>query len=427
MGVLINQFTKLLKATHKPTLEARNFLKYIGPGILVTVGFIDPGNWAANLAMGSTFGTLLLWVVTLGTIILIVLQHNAAKLGIVSDLCLAEAATVYLKSYISRPVLFTAMIASIATALAEILGAAIALNMLFHLPVILGSILIGILCIWLVTTNSYKIMEKWIMGFVSLIGLSFLYELSLPHINWPSVFTGLIIPTFPQGSSLLIMAVLGAIVMPHNLFLHSEIIHNKYWDKNDKKILDKQMKYEFFDTFFSMIMGWLINSAMIIVAASTFFYNKIHVTQLQQAESMLRPILGHKSAIVFAVALLFAGVASSVTAGMAGGSIFAGIYKEIYDIKDFHTKVGIYITYISAVLVIFFINNLYKGLIISQVVLGLQLPFTIFLQIYLTSSPKVMGKYVNSKFLTICLIFIALLITILNLSLILDLFSNLFH
>jgi len=425
MESFVDKLTKLLKSPHRPTSQARKFLKYIGPGILVTVGFIDPGNWAANLSMGSTYGSSLLWVVTLGTIILIILQHNVAKLGIVSELCLAEAATVYLKPYISRPILFTAMIASIVTALAEILGAAIALNMLFHIPVIIGSILSGIFCIWLVTTNSYKIMEKWIMGFVSLIGLSFLFELTLPHINWPSVFTGWVVPSFPHGSLLVIMAVLGAVVMPHNLFLHSEIIHNKYWNKKDKHKLGKQMKYEFFDTFFSMIVGWLINSAMIIVAASTFFDNKIVITQLQQAERMLKPLLGNTSSLVFAIALLFAGIASAVTAGMAGGSIFAGGFKEIYDIKDFHTKVGTYITYIVAVLLIFLIPNFFTGLIISQVVLSLQLPFTIFLQVYLTSSKKVMGEYANSKPLKACLFVIAGIVTILNLALIIDLIHKL--
>lgn len=418
---LLNKVWKLFTSVHKPTQEARKFLKYIGPGILVTVGFIDPGNWATNLAMGAAFGNTLLWVVTLGTIILIMLQHNVAKLGIVSGLCLSEAASVHLSPKISGPILFTAMIAAIATALAELLGSAIALNMLFHLPVVLGSVLSGIFCIWLVSTNSYKVMEKWIMGLVSLIGLSFLFELTLVHINWLDVTTGWVVPSFPHGSLLIIMAVLGAIVMPHNLFLHSEIIQNKNFARHDGVKLCKQIKYEFFDTLFSMIVGWLINSSMIIIAASVFFSNKIKVTELQQAVLMLKPLLGNMAFVVCALALLFAGIASAVTAGMAGGSIFAGSYKEIYDIKDFHTKVGAYITYISAIVIIFFIPNFFKGLIISQVVLGLQLPFTIFLQLYLTSSPKVMGDCANSKLIKIFLYAIAILITVLNLALIIDL------
>lgn len=424
MKALITKFIRLLKSSHGATLEARKFLKYIGPGILVTVGFIDPGNWAANLALGSAFGNSLLWVVTVGTIILIILQHNVAKLGIVSTLCLSEAATVHLKPYFSKPILFTAMLAAIATALAELLGAAIALNMLFHIPIELGSIMAGVFCIWLVTTNSYKIMEKWIMGFVTLIGLSFVFELTLPPINWESVFTGWVIPSFPSGSLLLISAVLGAVVMPHNLFLHSEIIQNRYWNRDDKKILKTQIKYEFFDTFFSMIVGWLINSAIIIIAASVFFDNKIHVCELQQAESMLKPIFGNFSAIIFAVALLFAGVASAVTAGMAGGSIFAGSYKEIYNIKDLHTKIGAYLTYIFAVIIIFFIPNFYTGLVISQVALCLQLPITIFLQVYLTSSSKVMNEHANGKRMKIILSLIAIFITLLNLGIVWELFNK---
>ncbi|MFA6989659.1 MAG: Nramp family divalent metal transporter [Candidatus Gastranaerophilaceae bacterium] len=422
MKSLANKFNKLLKESHRPRLEARRFLKYIGPGILVTVGFIDPGNWAANLAAGSLYGYSLLWAVAIGTIILIILQHNVAKLGIISKLCLAEAATVYLKPCVSRPVLGSAMIAVIATALAEILGSAIALNMLFHIPVKLGAVMSGALCLWLTTTNSYKKIENLIIGFVSLIGLSFIFELTLPHISWTNVFAGLTIPSIPNGSLLFVMAVLGAIVMPHNLFLHSEIINNKNWSRKNKKKLDKQINYEFWDTLFSMIVGWLINSAMIIVAAATFFDHHIQVTQLQQAASLLKPLLGNMSSVVFAVALLFAGISSSITAGMAGGSVFAGMYKEIYDIKDFHTKVGAYITYILAVLIIFFIPNLFFGLIISQVVLSMQLPFTIFLQIFLTSSPKIMGEYVNKKPFKIFLLTIASILTILNLLLILSLF-----
>lgn len=406
------------------TLEARKFLRYIGPGILVTVGFIDPGNWAANLALGAAFGNSLLWIVTVGTVILIVLQHNVAKLGIVSELCLAEAATVYLKPCFSKPILFTAMLAAISTALAEILGAGIALNMLFHIPIELGSVFAAIFCVWLVTTNSYKVMEKWIMGFVSLIGLSFIFELSLPHISWISVFKGWVTPTLPSGSLLFALAVLGAVVMPHNLFLHSEIIQNKFWARDDKKLLDKQINYEFYDTFLSMVVGWLINSAIIILAASVFFNNKIHVTELQQAEQMLKPLFGGMSAIIFAIALLFAGVASAVTAGIAGGSIFAGSYKEIYNIKDFHSKVGAYITYICALLIIFLLPNFFTGLIISQVVLCLQLPVTVFLQIYLTSSRKIMKEYVNTNLIKILLFIIAIFVSILNLAVVWELFKK---
>jgi manganese transport protein len=413
-----DKIIKQLKETHPPSLKAKNFLKYLGTGVLVTVGFIDPGNWAANIAAGSTFGYSLLWVITISTVILIILQQNAAQLGIVSGMCLAEAATAYLKPYISRPVLFSAILAVIATAFAEIIGSAIALNMLFHLPIKIGAVLSAIFCSWLLATNSYKKLENLIIGFVSLIGISFLFELNLPHINWGAAISSSFVPSFPHGSLFIVMAMLGAVVMPHNLFLHSEIINNREWKLEGDAKIKKHLKYSFFDTLFSMLAGWAINCAIIIVTAAVFFDHHVVVTQLQQAVILLRPILGHFSSIIFAIALLFAGIASATTAGMAGGSIFAGLYKEIYDISDVHSEIGAYITYFAAVLVIFFISDFYKALIFSQVALSIQLPFTIFLQIYLTSSPEIMGKYVSNKFFNVFLWFIGFVVVVLNILLV---------
>lgn len=386
----------ILKEKHKPKLRALEFLKYIGPGFLVTIGFIDPGNWASNVAAGSQFGYSLLWVVTFGTLFLIILQHNAAHLGIVTGYCLSEAATNYLKPWISRVLLTTAMLAVIATALAEILGAAIALNMLFNVPINLGSIFVMGLIMWMLLTNSYKKIERWIIGFVSLIGLSFIYELGLVHVQWQQALTGLIMPSMPHGSIFIIMSVLGAVVMPHNLFLHSEIIQSRQWNMEDETTRVKQLKYEFVDTIFSMLVGWAINVAIILVAASTFFVAHIQVNELQQAHQMLVPLVGNAASFIFAIALLFAGISAAVTAGMAGGCVFSGIFGESYDIDDNHTKMGVWITLIPATLIIFLINDSFKGLILSQMLLSIQLPFTIFLQIYLTSSSKVMGRFKNT-------------------------------
>jgi manganese transport protein len=422
---MANFFNDILKKDHKPIFGAREILKYIGPGLLVTVGFIDPGNWASNIAAGADFGYTLLWVITLSTIMLIVLQHNVAHLGIATGLCLSEAATIYTKKWVSKPILSTAVMASISTALAEILGGAIALNMLFHIPIKLGAIMVTVLVTILLYSNSYKRMEKWIIGFVSIIGISFIYELTLVDIPWGEAATSWIQPSFPQGSILIIMSVLGAVVMPHNLFLHSEIIQSRQWNLEDDKIIKKQLDYEFADTLISMIIGWAINSAMILIAAATFFSHKIQVTELQQAEEMMHPMLGNAAAVVFAIALLLAGIASSVTAGIAGGSIFAGLYNEPYNIKDNHTRLGVGITYLPALLLILLIGDPFKGLIFSQMILSIQLPFTIFLQIYLTSSKKVMGKYANTGRTTFILIFIGTVVTALNLALMYSLFFQL--
>lgn len=171
-----------------------------------------------------------------------------------------------------------------------------------------------------------------------------------------------------------------------------------------------------------MIIGWAINSAMIIMAAATFFEHGTVVADLSQAQAMLRPLLGNAASVVFAMALLFAGLSSSITAGMAGGSIFAGIFSEPYDISDSHTKAGVLITMISAAIIIFFIPSPFQGLIYSQMFLSIQLPLTIFTQIFLTSSKKVMGKYANSKLDNVFLWCIAIIVTLLNVALLVSYF-----
>lgn len=411
---------KLFSNLHVSKYHSIDFLRYIGPGLLVTVGFIDPGNWASNIAAGSGYGYLLLWMVTLSTIMLIVLQHNAAHLGIVTGKCLSEAATATIRPWLKNTILMTAMVASVSTAMAEILGGAIALNMLFKLPIKIGALFVMAVVLFLQLTNSYKRIEKIIIGFVSLIGLSFLFEICVVHINWSSAVIGWIAPTFPKGSMPVIMSVLGAVVMPHNLFLHSEIIQSRKWNLQDETVIQKQLKYEFGDTLFSMIVGWAINSAMILMAAAVFFEQGMSVTELTQAQEMLKPLLGNAASVIFAIALLFAGLSSSVTAGMAGGSIFAGIFAKPYDISDIHTKAGILLTVVPAAAVIFFITSPFQGLIYSQMLLSIQLPITIFTQIYLTSSKKVMGKYANSKLDKILLWGIGIIVTVLNVALLIS-------
>jgi manganese transport protein len=410
----------LKRKDHTPSYGALDIFKYIGPGLLVTVGFIDPGNWAANIATGSEFGYTLLWIVSLSTIMLIVLQHNVAHLGIVTGLCLSEAATIYIHPKISKAILSFAVLASVSTSLAEILGGSIALNMLFDIPINIGAVLVTVFVIIMLFTNSYKKIERWIIGFVSIIGISFLYELFLVDVDWVAVGISWVKPSIPEGSILLLMSVLGAVVMPHNLFLHSEIIQSRQWNLQDEKIIKKQLKFEFADTLFSMIIGWAINSAMIILAAATFFKTGQKVEEFQQAEKLLVPLLGSKASIVFALALLFAGVASSITSGMAGGSIVSGMYKEPYDIKDNHSRIGVLISLIGALIIIFFIGNPFKGLILSQVFLSVQLPFTMAIQIYLTSSKRVMGKYANSTYLNFVLLLITAIVTFLNIKLLVD-------
>ncbi|SHE40027.1 Nramp family divalent metal transporter [Dysgonomonas macrotermitis] len=415
---MIHFWKKILKDYTKRDTKlkssALDLFKYIGPGLLVTVGFIDPGNWASNFAAGSEFGYTLLWVVSLSTIMLILLQHNVAHLGIVTGLCLSEAANKYLPRTGSRIVLWSAIAASVSTSLAEILGGAIALNMLFGIPIKVAAVLVTIFVFCMMFSSSYKKIEKYIIAFVSIIGLSFIYELFLVDIEWGEAARSWVVPSVPQGSILIIMSVLGAVVMPHNLFLHSEIIQSREWNLKDDNVIEKQLKYEFFDTLFSMVIGWAINSAMILLAAATFHKQGIVVDDLQQAKSLLEPLLGNAAAIIFGIALLFAGISSSMTSGIAAGSIFAGMYDEPYNIKDIHSRTGVVISLGVALLIIFLITNPFKGLLISQAVLSMQLPITVFLQVRLTSSKEVMGKYANRPTTKYTLYIIASVVTLLN-------------
>ena len=387
---------------------ALDFLKYVGPGLIVAVGFIDPGNWAANLAAGSQFGYKLLWVITLSTIMLAFLQHNVAHLGIVTGKCLSENATQYLRPWLSRTVLGTGVLASISTAVAEILGGAIALQMLFKLPIVVGAILTAGLVIWFLFSNSYPKIEKVIIGFVSLIGIALLLEIFIiPHINWGQAAKGMVIPFVDAKSMPIIMSALGAVVMPHNLFLHSEVIQSRQWNLKDEAVMERQLRFEFFDTIFSMFLGWVINSAIIIIAAALFFPQI--VTEINQAQEMLVPLLGPVAAIIFAIAFLF-----------------AGIFAEPYDARDPHSKLGVLITIIGATIAICalsFVTSPFNILIYSQVFLSIQLPITIFLQFYLTSSKRVMGKYKNVWFTKWLLLATGVFVTLLNIVLIVETFK----
>jgi len=405
---------------HKPVFGALDVLKYIGPGFLVTVGFIDPGNWASNIAAGSLYGYSLLWVVTLSTLMLILLQHNAAHLGIATGLCLSEASTKFMSKPGSLIFLSSAVLASVSTALAEILGAAIGLQMLLGLPLYAGALLSALFSGFMLLSKSYRSLEKIIIGFVSLIGLAFIFELSLVSIGWKEALSNWVTPSLPPGSLPIIVSVLGAVVMPHNIFLHSEVIQSRQWNLQSDETIKRQLKFEFTDTLTAMTIGWAINSAMILVAASVFYGSGVAISELPQAQETLRPLLGSAAANVFAIALIFAGLSSSVTAAMAGGSIYAGIFMEPYDPSDSHSRTGIIMTLTGALVLVFLVGDPFNGIIWSQIILSLQLPLTIFSLLFLTSSKKVMRQFANSTRDNILLWCTGVVVVVLNVMLLLQ-------
>ena len=396
---------------HKGGLE---ILRWVGPGLLVTVGFIDPGNWATNMAAGSTYGYGLLWVVTASTLMLIMLQHNAAHLGIVTGECLAESCAHHLPRPIAHLVLASAWLACVATMMAEVLGGGIALQMLLGLPVRLGAAIVAAASAALLLTNSYRRVERWIIGFVSLIGISFLAEIAMVRVDWTSAAVGWVAPSMPAGSAAIVVSVLGAVVMPHNLFLHSEVIQSQHFEGQGEEVIRDRLDHEFVDTLLSMGIGWAINSAMVVLAASTFFSAGVQVDDLAQAAATLEPMLGPAARAIFALALLFAGLASSVTAGMAAGTVSAGMAGEPYDIHDRHSSLGVVGCFAGALVALLLVDDPFDGLLWSQALLSLQLPITVFAQIWLTSSPRVMGKYANGPVLKAVLALIGLVVTALN-------------
>lgn len=372
-------------------------LKYVGPGFIITVGFIDPGNWATNLSAGSDYGYDLLWVVTLSTIILILLQYNASKLGIVSGKCLAEASREYFSKPFSNLVIYSGLLAVISTIMAELLGGAIALNMIFSIPLKLGAVIMSIGAIFFVFSSTYSKIEGIIIGFVSIIALSFLIELLLAPIDTRAIVYNSFIPHLTHSQLFITMGVIGAVVMPHNLFLHSEFIQSRKLNNGGEIAIKKHLAYSKSDTLFSMTVGWAINCSMIILAAATFYVAGKSVNDLSQAQSLLTPLLGQTASGIFALALLFSGLASSITAAMSAGVLSAGLYKEEYNTHDRHTTLGILTSVVIATIIIFTVKDPFTALIASQVVLSIQLPITIIALICLTNNESLMGKFKNSK------------------------------
>jgi manganese transport protein len=377
-------------------LKHAKFLQYLGPGFIVTVGFIDPGNFATNASGGAAFGYQLLWVITLGTLMLILVQHMAAHVGIQTGLCLPDAVRTHFRPRTSAIYGITAFLACIATALAEVLGAAIGLQILFGLPLVAGALLSGLLVVALIWSQQYRRLETVIIGFVSIIGFCYLAEILLVKPDWGQAAVGWVTPRLNADSMLIAMAMLGAVVMPHNIYLHSEVIRSRDWSFKDDKEREKLLRYEFVDTLLAMGTGWGINSAMVLVAAAVFFKAGVQVDALPQVAETLKPLAGQLASLLFGIALLCSGISSSITAGMAGATVFTGYLGKDTDLQDPWFRAGVALTLVPAVLLITCGFDPMRSLILSQAALSVQLPFTIIPLFLLTKSEAVMGRFRNT-------------------------------
>lgn len=403
--------------TSTTTIEKKSTLKtllsFLGPGFLVTVGFIDPGNWATNIEGGSKFGYELLWVITLSTFMLIVIQHMAAKLGIATGKSLAVNIREYFPAPVSALLGLTIVLACIATDVAELLGGAIGFFLLFEMPLWLGALLTVFLEVFLIISQRYHKLETIIMGFLGIIGLCYLIEIFIVKPDWGTLLPCLVVPNVNRESIYVAMAILGAVVMPHNIFLHSNVIHSRKWGISDDEKL-KLLKYEKYDTFIAMILGWVINSAMIIVAAAVFSKNHIVVNSIEQASATLTPLAGSFAGFLFAVALVFAGVGSSITSSMAEVNVITGFLGQPEDQRTLLYRLSVFITSIPSFIIILMVLDTFRILIFSQVILSIQLPFTLVPLLLLCRDKKLMGRFASGKTEFIAAVIISAIVIILN-------------
>ena len=378
-------------------LFTKEFLRYLGPGFLVTLGFIDPGNWATNIAGGSDFGYQLLWVITLSTLMLVFLQHTSAKLGITTGKSLAANVRQNFSKPVSALFGVSIVLACAATDLAEYLGAALGFQLMFGLPPVIGAPLTLGLVVVLILGQHYHSLERMIIIFLGIIGVCYLVELVLVKPDWGLAAVSAFKPHIGGDSILVAMGMLGAVVMPHNIYLHSNAIQSREWESGgDPKRRKQLMNFAFADTAASLLVGWMVNSAMIIVAAAVFFTHHIHVDSIEQASATLEPLVGPLARFLFGVALLFAGIGSSITSSMSEANVVTGYLGKPEDVHSKFYRVGLVVTSIPAMLIIAIGVDSFKALIWSQVALSIQLPLTIIPLLILARRRSVMGEHANS-------------------------------
>ncbi|WP_425589803.1 Nramp family divalent metal transporter [Fictibacillus fluitans] len=390
--------------------KLRRAIPFLGPAFLVSVGYIDPGNWATNIEGGAAFGYTLLWVLLLSNLMAILLQTTAAKLGVATGKSLSENCRQHFKKPVAVFLWITAELAAMATDLAEFLGAALGIYLLLGIPLFPAALIGAAVTFGILMLHKYgfRFIEQIILGFVIIVAAVYIVELFYAKPDLGQVGYHLVVPHLNSASILVAIGMLGATVMPHNIFLHSSVVKNRL-KKNQPKHNHRVYKYAIVDSLLALNVAWFINSAMIVVAAAVFYKNGVKVTSIEDAYSTLTPLLGGFASLAFAIALLSAGLSSSVTGTMAGQYILEGFLN---------IKIPIWVrrvvTMIPALIIIGMGINTWKALVVSQVILSMQLPFTIIPLIMFTRNKKIMGSYANKRWTNILLILVAAVIIILN-------------
>jgi len=402
----------------------RKLLAFLGPAYLVSVGYMDPGNWATDIAGGSKFGYALIWVLLMSNLMALLLQSLSARLGVVRQLDLAQASRSSYHPIVNFCLWILAEIAIAACDLAEVLGMAIGLQLLFGLPLIWGVSLTVLDTLLLLVLQSYGMrkIEAFIVALVAIIGVSFLMEMIWAKPDMGELAKGFI-PTIPSDEALYIaIGIIGATVMPHNLYLHSSLVQTRRIDTSEKGIWSA-IKYNFIDSAIALNAAFFVNSAILILAASTFFRaGMFEVSDIQDSYKFLEPLTGTKwASILFGVALVAAGQSSTITGTLAGQVVMEG-YLNLRIAPWLRRLITRLIAIIPAYIVILMYGEGKTGelLIFSQVVLSLQLGFAVIPLIHFTSDKEKMGVFAIKPWVKIAAWVIAFIIVSLNVKLVLQ-------
>lgn len=417
MSKSLEEVNQSVSTQNKKTVF-RKILAFFGPAYLVSVGYMDPGNWATDIAGGSQFGYSLLWVLLMSNLMALLLQSLSARLGIVTQRDLAQASRETYSRPVNYVLYFLAEIAIAACDLAEVLGMAIGINLLFDIPLLEGvliTVLDTFLLLFLINKGIRK-MEAFIIVLVAIIGFSFVFEMIFAEPELDKVVYGLI-PSIPSEAALYIaIGIIGATVMPHNLYLHSSLVQTRKFDRTPVGI-KQALKYNLIDSTIALNLAFFVNAAILILAAATFYKHGMHeVAEIQDAHQFLQPLLGTKWApILFAVALIAAGQSSTITGTLAGQIVMEGYLNLRIQpwVRRILTRL---IAIVPAVIVILIYGESVTGklLILSQVILSLQLGFAIIPLIHFVSDKSKMKGFHVGKLTQVAAWIIASIIVSLN-------------
>jgi manganese transport protein len=402
----------------------KKLFAFIGPAYLISVGYMDPGNWATDIAGGSQFGYSLLWVLVMSNLMALLLQSLSARLGLVRGLDLAQASREAYHPAINYFNWFLAEIAIAACDLAEVIGMAIGLNLLFDLPLLVGVSItvVDTLLILLLQKNGIRKMEAFIIALIATIGIAFIAELIFAKPNGSELVKGFI-PSIENKHALYIaIGIIGATVMPHNLYLHSSLVQTRKIDRSEKGVR-QAIRFNFIDTTIALNMALFVNAAILILAASAF-YNTGHteVKEIQDAHALLDNVLGNRLApALFAIALIAAGQSSTLTGTLSGQIIMEG-YLNLRIQPWLRRLITRMVAIVPAFLTIYFLGEDSTGdlLILSQVILSMQLGFAIIPLIHITSDKKRMGTFANKTWVKVLAWLVAVIIVSLNVKLVID-------